>query len=240
MEKRFILAIVLAFLVLFAWQALFVKKPEPTTAGEPGVTQVLEKPVQTPTPGGETAQPETGPAPAPETIQPIAGERAVDIVVETSLYRAVWSNRGAVLKSWKLKKHTDTEGESLELVREAGRGDQSFPLFIASDDSEFDRKVNQALYQPSRPEITLNGDEAELRFSFADESGNRVQKVFRFRDGAYDFDCQVTAFKGGREIIPRIVWGPGFANPSPDAGGSRFGASSGAAFFPPRKRRTTG
>ncbi|MCX6572524.1 MAG: membrane protein insertase YidC, partial [Candidatus Aminicenantes bacterium] len=116
MEKRLILAIVLSFLVLMGYQYFFVKPnkadlnpPVPVTA-----------PPSTPVPGTagairEQAKPapaESVPAPAPAPGA-VAGQAEKDVVVDTPLYRAVWSNKGGVLKSWKLKKYKNVAGTTI-------------------------------------------------------------------------------------------------------------------------------
>ena len=45
-----------------------------------------------------------------------------DIVVENDAVRAVFTNRGAVLKSWTLKRYKDGKGASLDLVPQIVRG----------------------------------------------------------------------------------------------------------------------
>ena len=126
MEKRLIVAIVLSFLVLMGYQYFFVKPNKPV------VTPVVPSAAapSTPVPGtsGEAleqkkaaaAAVEAKPAPVEAAPAPdlsaVAGRSEADVVVETSLYRAVWSNKGGVLRSWKLKRHKDSLKEDLELV----------------------------------------------------------------------------------------------------------------------------
>ena len=138
MEKRLIAAIVLSFLVLFGYQALF-NKPDKTPP-RPQIT-ATEAPL-TPVPGTTAAVQEQKPAAAPES-KPAAAEAAApqdltavaagaetDVVVETSLYRAVWSNKGGVLKSWALKKHKNSlkEKEGPRARSRPGRRDGALPL----------------------------------------------------------------------------------------------------------------
>ncbi|NOR12259.1 MAG: membrane protein insertase YidC, partial [Candidatus Aminicenantes bacterium] len=116
MEKRLLLAIVLSFLVLFLYQALFVKKQLPPEPSPEMVTEVQEKPALPP-PIEEAPPAKATQEPAEEVeFQPVSGKKEDQIFVNTSLYRAVWSNKGGVLKSWRLKEHKDNEGEDLELV----------------------------------------------------------------------------------------------------------------------------
>src|SRR5690242_17701340 len=124
MERRVLLAIFLAFLVLYAWQALFVKPvPKP---GQPGSAQSQTTQPQPglPTPAGaQSASPATeastpgavaAPNPAAEAnatspaATPLVGDTGEhDLRVETPQVIAVFTNRGARLKSWRLKRYHD-------------------------------------------------------------------------------------------------------------------------------------
>src|SRR5262249_58306490 len=65
---------------------------------------------------GHSAAPNPGPSPPPPPVAKVAaappaavkGEASErPIVIENSLYRVEFSNRGAVVKSWQLKKYRD-------------------------------------------------------------------------------------------------------------------------------------
>jgi len=117
MEKRVLIAVILSFVVLYGYQAMF---PPPKPADI--------KPLagsQTTTPSTTTIAPEspaqTTPPLTPESSTPAAAalvaDRAErDIAVESEAVSAVFSTRGAVLKSWRLKKYPDSSGKPLELI----------------------------------------------------------------------------------------------------------------------------
>src|SRR5262245_58740282 len=103
MEKRVLIAVLLSFLVLYAYQAMFPPPKDETT-----------KPVQaskTATVPNASAPAASNPTPSPEPAGP---ER--EIVVENADVRSVFSTRGGVLKSWQLKKYRDDHGQPYELV----------------------------------------------------------------------------------------------------------------------------
>ena len=89
MERRVLLAVVLSFVVLFGYQALFVKPnikppvPAATTSTAPAATAPVEAPSAPPVPTG----------PMPEVLAGESAERR--IVIETSRVKATFSNRGA-------------------------------------------------------------------------------------------------------------------------------------------------
>ena len=238
MEKRFLLAIVLSFLVLFVYQAV-VKSPtaDPSPPTELiGETQTEDPPkiLQPPTIKTEAAPVET--TQEAISVQPVSVEREQQVVIETSLYRAVWSNKGGTLHSWTLKDHKDSEGLDLELVHSRATELGLFPFSLGTEDVDFDNQINSGLYLASRTQMNLSdGEQGELRFTYADEQGNRVEKTFIFEGGRYDFSVQAEVLKGGQPLHPRWVWGPSFGNPTPDEQKVRYGGSQGIAVYPPDK-----
>ena len=232
MEKRLLLAIVLSFLVLFGYQAFFGTKPLPPEQTTAAPAQVVQQPAVQPAaqqPEPQTQATEAGDkvAVVSEDIQPIADEREADVIIDTPLYQAVWSNKGAVLKSWRLKEHTDDNGEDLELVAAGAREIGRYPFALQTGDPAFDQMLNSALFKPSRVSLELFYDQVEeIRFTYADQQGNRAEKVFTFKGGKYDFDIKATLWQGGRQLEPMLVWGPKFGNLSPAAQGGRMGSSS--------------
>src|SRR5437773_2226145 len=105
MERRVLLAIFLSFLVLYVYQALVVKPvPKP-----PAVTATNTAPQGSPA-AAAPAAPKT-PIPtavrAPEATALIGDAREHDVRVETRDVIAVFTNRGARLKSWRLKHFLD-------------------------------------------------------------------------------------------------------------------------------------
>ena len=120
MEKRVLIAIVLSFLILILYQVFFIKKPPEPEVPPESIAEIEKTPEEKPaekeflSPAGVPEQRE----PAEETreLQPISAQAEEEILINTSLYQAVWSNRGGVLKSWRLKEHTDANKEDLDLV----------------------------------------------------------------------------------------------------------------------------
>lgn len=228
MEKRLLLAIVLSFLVLFLYQALFVKKQPPPEPSPEMVTEVKKKPALPP-PMEKAPQTPQEPAEAVE-FQPVSGEREDQIFVNTSLYRGVWSNKGGVLKSWRLKEYKDSDGEDLELVSARSEEIEIYPFFLKSDDPGFDRMINSSLYNSSSRTLELtNGQSGILRFEYADDQGTRVEKIMTFQDGLYGFGIQINVWKNGQKIESDVLWGPSLGNPTLEEQKKRFGGSSGIA-----------
>src|SRR5262249_49848410 len=121
MERRVLVAIFLSLLVLYGYQALFVK-PAP----KPPATQSASTspgPENGPGPGqsAATSAPSTGGTPTQAPSAPLAtavvGDAVErDIRVETRDVIAVFTNRGARLRSWRLKRYLDPAKQPQELV----------------------------------------------------------------------------------------------------------------------------
>lgn len=241
MEKRLLLAIVLSFLVLFLYQAIFVKKPElevPPEAAALIEKGFEKKPGEKESPLRPELLKREEVAKKENAIQPVQAEQEANIFVDTSLYQAVWSNKGAVLKSWKLKRHKDENKEDLELVSLRSLEIKKFPFSLATEDPSFDNTINKSLYDTSRLKLALeDGQEGELRFIYADEAGTKVEKIFIFQGGKYSFDVKINVLKVGQKIEPYLLWGPGLRDPTPSELSQRFGGGRGMAVFSTDKVR---
>jgi YidC/Oxa1 family membrane protein insertase len=218
MERRVLLAIFLAFLVLYAWQALFVK-PVPKPAGANGT--VPSTGAATPgTAGAQPATPLSAPAAAPENAPagstnaapaaaPLVADTAEhDVRVETRDVIAVFTNRGARLKSWRLKRYLNPQGEPQELV-EHEIGGQPLPFTLRTSNSAVDATLNGALYTVSgAPLAPADAEPIDLRFEYRDSAGVGAVKMFHLDPRSYVLTFRASITEGDRAIAPAIVWGP--------------------------------
>ncbi len=234
MEKRLVIAIVLSILVLVLWQAFLVKSPEPAPARPEAAAVAVAGPGPAPVekispPSAEKLQ--AAPAQAPiADLQAVSAEAEQKGVVETSLYKAEWSNRGGVLTSWKLRKHKNAAKEDLELVAEQAAKTGRYPFALWAEDAAFADAANAAVFKATFPAASLpDGEKGEVRFEYADGKGLKVEKTFTLTGGTYEVGISVRAWKDGREIEPWLIWGPGIGNPSPAEMKQRFSSSTGAA-----------
>jgi YidC/Oxa1 family membrane protein insertase len=231
MEKRIIIAIVLSILVLVLWQAFLVKTPEPVPA-QPAASPVAgpgPAPVERVTPAPPAASQAAPADAAPADLQAVTAGPEKGIV-ETSLYRAEWSNKGGVLTSWQLLRHKNASKQDLELVPEAAAKQGRFPFALYTEDPGFAEAANAGLYKATFPAAKLaDGEKGEVRFEYADGKGLRVEKTFTLTGGTYEVGIEVRAWREGREVEPWLLWGPGIGNPSPAELKQRFSSSTGAA-----------
>lgn len=240
MEKRILLAFTLSFIVFVVYMRMYapqpedipVQYPEPAgTAQQPATREQTEPSSQVP---GETVAAELQPAiqePVVESeVRQASAEQGVE--VETSVYRARFSNHGARLESFVLKEYNDAAGEPYEMVPQgASRQLQKYPLDIELESPDATSRVRNALFEVSRPRISVrDGDSEELEFTWADGRGLAVSKKLRFYGGSYVMDVRVSAKLGGNEVRKKVLYGPGVGDESrtgtyvqPDKGIIRVG-----------------
>src|SRR5204863_3466943 len=157
MERRVLLAIFLAFIVLYTWQALFVKPVPKTVPKTPGA--MSSAPVSSgtsATPGPSTPSSASSavaatvpPATATSTAAPVVSETAErDVRVETRDVIAVFTNRGARLKSWRLKHFLDSSRQPQELI-EQKLPTHPLPFTLRVPNDALTATLNGALYAVS-------------------------------------------------------------------------------------------
>ncbi len=112
----------------------------------------------------------TAPVPAPVAGAKQASSEA-ETVVENDLYRIRFTNRGAQVKSWVLKKFKDDKGQPLELVNSNAAAKYGYPLSLWTYDETLRNKMNSALYVRT-PET-----------GHAQRSGGYLLRVLRRRRG---------------------------------------------------------
>jgi len=176
MEKRALIAVGLAFLVLLAYQFIFFKKEPQQTLQQPATVDTSE----------ETGMPASHqeleiPVQAPET----ASREGKEIVVETDLYSAVFSTAGGTLRRYTLKGYQDNGGANVMLLKEPGLKP---PLSIGSGDGF---ELSDAHFYASRENILLNQEihTDTLIFTYGDGDIS-VQRTYTFYNDTYKIDIQ--------------------------------------------------
>ncbi len=237
-ELRLLLAFALSFLVMSLWIKYFgpkppVQKPEiaasaTATPGTPAATAApadaspaASAPAGT-RPGEKTGAKASGKAtqPAPVAVPVITDTQERTFVVESDLYRVEFSNRGAVVKSWQLKKYKDDAKPQriLDLVHpEAAEQTDGWPFSLSLDDASDEAAANKALYTIEAGPAGEHGV-SQVRFAWSD-GHLQVTKEFRF-DGTYTAHVQTTVKHEGKPVVAGLAWRGGFgdltvADPAP-------------------------
>jgi len=153
---------------------------------------------------------------ATHTTQQVATAEA-ETVIENDVYRIVFTNRGARVKSWVLKKYTDDKDAPLELVNLAAADRYGYPLMLWSYDEALREKLNSVLYvassdanaAPSLSQFSKDGAPSELNFVY-DDGDLSVQKSFSFDRDSYVVTARAAVYVKGAQVAAFPMWPSGF------------------------------
>jgi len=227
-ELRILAASLLSMAVILLWAKFFGPKPPANspqsskpgisasapTAAEGGKPDVHSAAAPSGNVSGNAAPGSSsmaGAAPAtPVSAKSDTQERTV--VIENELYRVEISNRGAVVKSWQLKKYTDDNKPPriLDVVHPlAAQQIGGWPFAVVLDDPELQAAANAGLYQmsPSSAEVVSPTD---VDFSWSD-GRLEVTKHFHF-DRSYVAHVDVSVKHDGKPITAGVAWLGGFGD----------------------------
>ena len=182
MEKRVLLAFVLSFIVLWTFQAMFPGPETPRSAPAPAPGAAAPAASTVAPSGGDPRPPKpatpTEAVEAPEALVADSAER--DIVVENTLVRAVFTNRGAALKSWRLKQYRDASGQSLDLVPQNVPPDTPLPFTLSVEDAGLTSRLNNALFKAGPEVLNVGQSPSSITFDYRDAAGLEARKTFAF------------------------------------------------------------
>jgi YidC/Oxa1 family membrane protein insertase len=203
-EKRMLLAFVLVGIVLLLSQFLF-SPAAPSKSGpeqtKPATAQQAVKPTAPvpPPPATEAAKPA-------EAAAPVAADNEQTETVETAVYRIVFSNKGAVIRSWQLKAYRDTDRKPLELVNPAGAEKTGYPLSFAFENQKPSVELNTALYV-----MKVTPDRLGISFEYSN-GRTTATKSLRFAQNSYIFDLVTEVKENGSGIPHMLAWRGGFGD----------------------------
>jgi len=232
MDRRVLLAILLSFVVLYAYQALVIK-PRPADSGQSTSPQRAEAtpeagPSGSPTPlassgssapgsqglsnsgtstPGSAANPPSPPGPRAATPV-VGGDAERDIRIETADIIAVFTNRGARIKSWRLKHYFDQDKQPQELIDPLPN--EPLPFTLRTADTVVNSAINTTLYaitgEPSGTPATSSP--VDLKFEYRDSDGLDVVKEFHMEPGSYVLTFHASVARGTQALPAAILWGP--------------------------------
>jgi len=207
MEKRVIVFLIVSLAVIIGYDFLLkgmglVSPPEPTQ--EAANTDHAASPGKATSPAGSSTN-----SAAPSTVSsietpisaavtqgeggPASDEQTVE--VNTELFRAQFSNRGAVLKSWELKRYT-TAGEQgaqpVQLVYSGGRF--KGPLSLTTHDQAITTDLGTSLYHVTQDLARLDSAHpvGHVTFRYHDIQKNvDVEKQLTFHHDSYVVDIAI-------------------------------------------------
>ncbi len=180
-QVRLFAAIILSIIVFVGWNFFFPP----------------QKPVEVPA----QAQLEQPLAPSEQmAAAPISGIKPVAVmaenitVVESPLYRIEFTNRGAAVKRFELKKYKETlNGDAYKnVVSEAV--DRIFTLSFQKNSVV---GMENALFEVDRESVMVGNNGARLNYRWVSDSGVEVIRSFHFTTDSYVIGSQVTIRNGG-------------------------------------------
>ena len=209
MERRLLLVFALTFVVIVLFQPILKKYlpqsatvPAPQTQGQPQSVSQAASANQ-----AHAARPTVPALNAGATKQATSES---ETVIENDLYRITFTNRGAQVKSWILKKFTDDKEQPLDLVNNLAAEKYGYPLSLWTYDEIERNKLNSALYVASKSG-TVNAP-YEITFEYAD-GDVAVRKTFGF-DHTYVVHVETSVVSSGSQVAAYPAWPAGFGDES--------------------------
>jgi YidC/Oxa1 family membrane protein insertase len=218
-QIRAIVFVVLALVILFAWGHFY----KPPVAPQPQNAQSAVQDSTSQAPGTSVAnagamsrQTERSAAASATTVQ--ASEEKT-VIVESPLYLVELSNRGGLVRSWKLKKYSDDEKPPhlLDLVNNSAAQQLGWPFSLVLSDSQLgqmpskllEEKANSALYEvtPGLGNLTAP---TEVTFHWSDGHLDVTKKLNFTQD--YVMSAEVSVLLEGKPIPAGIAWRGGFGD----------------------------
>jgi YidC/Oxa1 family membrane protein insertase len=222
-EKRLLLVFLVTMIVMLAAQPLLKRYfPQPAT------TPQQSQPAQTQTSQNQTYQNQnsqnqnsqnqgaTGVAPGVASanhpgVAVVTKEASseTETVIENDLYRITFTNRGAQVKSWIVKKFdNDFQNGPLDLVNAAAAAQYGYPLSLWTYDEALRKRLSSALYVASH-EGNLTSP-TTITFEYADQDLS-VRKTFRF-DHTYVVNVETSVTYQGAAVAALPAWPSGFGS----------------------------
>jgi YidC/Oxa1 family membrane protein insertase len=238
-ELRILVASLLSMGVILLWAKFFGPKPP---VKKPPQEQPVATAPATPGPAGTAGGAGASQNPPPSNtsvsaasvppVVPTTESEERTIVVENALYRVEIANRGAVVRSWQLKKYKDDAKpqRTLDLVHpETAARTGGWPFSLVLDDPQLEKAANAALYKVSSENASLQAP-AELTFTWSD-GHLEVVKTFHF-DHSYVVNVETTTTLNGSHVLAGIAWRGGFGDvtvtdPAPSATINTFYSENG-------------
>lgn len=207
----FMLLVIAAF---FAYQYFF-NKPQPQSS-TPAQTQSqqAQPAAQSANSSAQMASASTA-ASAPAPVPAIGAALESNTTVENEFYKIVFTNRGAQVKHWILKKYFDNSGKPLDLVQAEAASRFGLPLSLFTYEPSLSSQLNQALYQvtvagaqPSATGLVLAPTSISFRYA---ANGLDAVKTLHF-DTSYVVSVETKVTRNGQPVRTLVQWPAGLGD----------------------------
>jgi YidC/Oxa1 family membrane protein insertase len=204
MERRLLLVFALTFLVIIVFQP-FLKRYLPQPPAQPLGPAAPPSQSAAPAPAGNPPG-ITQPTQARSTIKAASTES--ELVIENDLYKITFTNRGAQIRSWILKKYDDEKRRPLDLVNAIAAEKYGYPLSLWAYDEALRNKINSVLYFTSSS--GRRQAPAEITFEYND-TDIEIHKTFRF-DHTYVVRVETSVVAKSASLSAFPMWPAGFGD----------------------------
>ena len=205
MDKRVLIIFAAAMLMLVLAQQ-FLVKPSPPQNPQTAKNAPAAAPAAAGGASQAAAPTMAAQATAAKTASIQAGSESTT-VVENDLYRITLSNRGALVKSWVLKKYKDDKGQELDLVNQPAAAQYGDPLSLWTWDEGLRQRLNGALYVVNE---SPNAGAKDVSFEYAD--GELLVKKELHFDNSYVVGVKTSVLRGGSYVTALPAWPAGFGD----------------------------
>jgi YidC/Oxa1 family membrane protein insertase len=201
MEMRLLIAFILMGAILFLTPYIYKPPaaPAPAQKGAPAA-----KAPAAAAPPAAPAKPAVPAPPAP--LGQFGAAKEETLVIDNHLYRVAFSNRGAVVRSWVLKKYRDGAGQELDLVNPGGVAKAGYPFALLFPNQKPAVDLGQCLYAA---EAAPDGLGVTYRFS---DGQVFSEKSFRFKKESYLVEISSEVRQGAGQVPHLLTWRGGFGD----------------------------
>jgi YidC/Oxa1 family membrane protein insertase len=227
-QVRGIIFVLLVVAITFVWVHFY--QPPVLPQQRAGQTATQTSPAQGLGPGQGPGTAQLAVSAAPATLASIPAVQASEekiAAVDSTLYRVELSNRGGVVRSWKLKKYFDDQQppQPLDLVNSTAAQQLGWPLSLMLSDPQLETQANSALYRvtvadaangaPAKsaaPAAAVDALDAPVGLLFHWSDGHLdVTKKLNFNQD-YQLSIEATVTLDGKPIPSAIAWRGGFGD----------------------------
>jgi YidC/Oxa1 family membrane protein insertase len=214
-EKRLLLVFLVTFIAMLAATPLLKKylpqPPAPPQQSLPAPTQAA--PAASSAPAPSAPAPAVVPAARVSKVPPIVVTKQAasetETVIENDLYKITFTNKGAQVKSWILKKfNNEAQNGPLDLVNESASAKFGYPLSLWTYDETLRGRLASAMYVASRQGNLTSP--TSITFEYADQDLT-VRKTFSF-DQTYVVKIDTSVTNNGAEVAALPAWPAGFGD----------------------------
>lgn len=227
MEKRVILFLVLSLAIIFGYDFLMkqlgvipVDSPESQNQAERQIDAFSSESGESTTSQGQNGGGAKLDSEGSEDSTSTTDHESEEII-ETPLFQAKISNRGAVIRSWSLKKYLTQNSDDphpIEMVYSEGHFAR--PLALKTADEELNKTLRESLFEVTRDFDVLDASHpiGHLVYSFrSPDGGIWIKKQFTFHHDSYLVDVAITSQGLSQEVevllgtnFGVVEWGQGF------------------------------